>query len=152
MIGQIGGVMMPPARMAGIDTSMSDKQNTALSDVLKDYDVESLSDTDAKDIVAQIQELDIIPGADLASALGEAGIDPHELAEQAGIGGGQKRPPPPPGEGGGNHVNTEAVAALTTLLADATDADSGEVDWVNVFSSLAEQGFDLSEPFVDIRL
>ena len=84
MQGITGGVqMMPPPRQ---DSKMTSEQSEKLSAFLESYDADSLSDEDAKMLVSKIEELGIQPGAELATALGDSGIDPRGLADQAGIG------------------------------------------------------------------
>ncbi len=149
-------------------TKISDEQAEKLTDFLSNYDTNDLSDDDAKDIVSQIKELGISPSSDLTSALGDAGINAKDLAEQAGIGGasgpggsggpggpgGADRPPPPPPPPQETQGISSVDESIVTLIADAVEtyADSDEEDgssWNAVSSALEEAGYDTSVSLID---
>lgn len=152
----------PPIGFLGEAASaMSTAQKQGLEDALSNYDVENLSDEDAASLVEAIKALEIQPGAELAAALGEAGIDARALAEQAGIvpeGAGEGRPdggPPPPPPGGGQGPDLAAVEMLqeivdTLLEAGETDEDA---DFGTALREAMEAaGLDTSGPILDYRV
>jgi hypothetical protein len=139
--------------------SLTDTQKQGLDDVLSNYDVENLSDSDAKEIVSQIEELGIAKGQGLASALGDVGIDARDLAEQAGIGsaeGNGDRPPPPPPGGGPKGPDEAAISTLQPVveqLQASVDASDEDVDFETMLTqALDDAGLDTSSPIVDYRV
>lgn len=158
----ISNAMMPPPPQYGGATQsgskMSSEQSEALQKILSDYDVDNISDEDAKNITDSIKELGISPGKELGAVLTEAGIDPQGLAEQAGLGkpqkgGGGGQQPPPPGAGGPpkGEVNSEAISALQLILEDYEGDDLTDDDWTDIISNLEEQGIDTSKPLLNIQ-
>lgn len=82
--------------------TLTQSQSSSLSAVLSGYDANNLSESDAQSIVSAIKELGIEPGKALGDALNDAGFDPHEIADLAGLGpnkGGSAGGPPPPSDG-----------------------------------------------------
>lgn len=153
MQGITGG--MQAVHSARPESKMTNEQSEKLSSLLESYDADSLSDDDAKKLVSEIKELDIQPGADLANALGESGIDARGLAEQAGIGRGGEggRPPPPPGGDQGSKGAASVDDAAVSLISDAVAAyeasnDESESLQSILLSAMEEAGYDPSEPLV----
>lgn len=143
---------MASAMLSRPDAKMTAEQSEKLSEVLENYDTENLSYEDAKSLVSQISELGIEPGRDLAAALGEAGLDARDLANQAGIGrGGDRPPPPPPGAGGKGSDSVED--AVVSLISEAVEAysETSEDQTLGsyVMSALEEAGYDTSKPVID---
>lgn len=154
----IQGGMPTMAGMSSKAQSLTDAQKQGLDDVLSNYDAENLSDSDAKEIVSQIEELGITKGQGLASALDDVGIDARELAELAGIGGAEgkgDRPPPPPG-GGPKGPDEAAIATLQSVveqLQASVDANDEDVDFGTMLTqALEDAGLDTSSPIVDYRV
>ncbi|MCG3268868.1 hypothetical protein [Yoonia sp. I 8.24] len=157
-MNMIQGGMAPMAGMTPKAQSLTDTQKQGLEDVLSNYDVENLSDSDAKEIVSQIEELGIAKGQGLASALGDAGIDARGLAEQAGIGGAEGnggRPPPPPGGGpkGPDEASISTLQSVVEQLQASVDASDEDVDFGTMLTqALEDAGLDTSSPIVDYRV
>ncbi len=74
-------------------SGLSSSQQETISSILENYDVDNLSQSDAKEIVAAFKEAGIEPGSELESAMEEAGFDAKEVGTLAGVG--------PQGGGGG---------------------------------------------------
>lgn len=134
-------------------TKMTDEQTDKLAEFLSNYDTENLSVDDAQEIVSEVKGLGITAGADLASALGDAGISAQDLAEQAGVAGADrpKRPPPPPPPTETQGIST-VDDAIVQLIADAVEAyDETEEETTleaAVTSALEEAGYDSSQPVI----
>lgn len=73
--------------------SLSSSQQDTIASVLENYDASNLSKSDALEIVAAFKEAGIQPGAELETAMAEAGFDAHEVGTLAGVG--------PQGQAGG---------------------------------------------------
>lgn len=138
-------------------TNITSQQNDKLTTYLADYDSTKLTETDAKKIVSQIQELGIRPGSGLESVLSEAGIDAKSLAEKAGLKVEADRPPPPPpGEGKRDAQGADAVDdAIVTLIADAIEAyaeqeNEDETTWSLLQHALENAGYDTSQQLFDL--
>lgn len=152
-----GGPPPPPQGGFGGASSVTSEQASAVADLLSDYDAEGLSEEDAQSIVSQIKELGIKPGAGLADTLAASGFDAQDLAETAGLspqggppGGGKGGPPPGGGQQG--QVNSEAIAALNTLIEAADGEDISEDDLNALISDLETSGLDLSKGFVNVQV
>lgn len=136
-------------------TKMTDEQTDKLAEFLSNYDTENLSDDDAQAIVREVKGLGITAGADLASALGDAGISAQDLAEQAGVAGADrpKRPPPPPPPPTETQGISTVDDAIVQLIADAVEAyDETEEETTLgavVTSALEEAGYDSSQPLIN---
>lgn len=148
-LSQSIGLASPLASQANV---LSDQQQASLKDLLSRYDASNLSETDAKAIVSGIQSLGIKEGAGLATAMSANGFDARSVGDMGGVKGDRPPPPPPGGKGGGaGQINTEALTALQ-LFVDAYEGNElSQADWTSIMSSLEEQGFDTSKPFIDLR-
>lgn len=143
-------------------TQMTEQQNAQLKNILAEYDSTSLSDDDAKELVATIKEMGINPSEELATVLADSGIDAQALAEQAGIGGAGGLPGGgggPGGPGGGGHGGggprgveslDEAVVSLITEALEAYDESDETQSFAELLAEkLDEQGYDSSKPAID---
>lgn len=85
MIQGIGGGyanLTPRPHMAVLSVEQKDQ----VANLLSDYDADSLSNKDARELVDQFKELGITPGRDLAMTLADNGFDARTMAAQAGLG------------------------------------------------------------------
>ncbi|MEP2889109.1 hypothetical protein [Tateyamaria sp.] len=112
-----------------LNTEQADK----LSVILSNYDTKSLDRDAASKIVTEIKGVGIEPGAGLANALTDNGIDARDLRDVAGLGGPPGGPPAggpaaggPPGGGqfggGGGPTGAGAAsvdAAVVSLFEEA---------------------------------
>ncbi|MEP2920765.1 hypothetical protein [Sulfitobacter sp.] len=148
---------MPAQNSYGQNASgLSDTQKAGLAQALQNYDVENLSDEDAKGLVSQIDELGIEAGRDLTAALGSVGIDAKALGDQAGggpggAGGRGKGGPPPAGAGqGAKGPDSAAIETLQSVVEQLQEATETEEDFSLVLlESLEAAGLDTSSPIVD---
>lgn len=164
---------MPPMGMISQGTgTLTDTQQQNLVEVLGNYDTNKLSDDDAKALVNEIKELGLQQNRGLAEALGSAGIDVGELAQQAGIaapggqggaggppggaggppGGGKGGPPGGGGAQGAKGPDSAAVQTMQSIVDELQEAasDSDEEDFSTLLiERLQAAGLDTSQPIVD---
>lgn len=154
MISGISQSLSPTSPLASKANALSDEQQADLKELLSKYDADTLSQSEAKEIVSGIESLGITEGAGLATAMATNGFDARSVGDMGGVKG--DRPPPPPrpaGEAGGaGQVNSEALTALQLLMDSYEGSEITEEGWSSILTSLEEQGFDTSQPFVDLRL
>ncbi|MEP1587657.1 MAG: hypothetical protein ABJR46_17630 [Tateyamaria sp.] len=139
-----------------LDTDQTDK----LSAILSNYDTKGLDGDAAKKIVTEIKDAGIGPGAGLANALADNGIDARDLRDAAGLGGPAGGPPAGGGQFGGGGGPTGAGAAsvdaavvslfeetATIYEADETGQTFAEI----VTQRLEAEGLTYNQPLVDFR-
>lgn len=80
--------------------NLTSSQSDTISSVLENYDANNLSQSDALEIVAAFKEAGIQPGAELESAMEEAGFDAQEVGILAGVVGQAPAGSGPSGGGG----------------------------------------------------
>ncbi|MEP4198825.1 MAG: hypothetical protein ABJL99_24640 [Aliishimia sp.] len=161
MMQAIGGAGFPPSQ-AQKPVKMTEEQGQKLADLLSQYDAENLSDEDAEDIVSQIKELGIEPGAGLATGLADAGFDARGLAEQAGIagngppgggppdGGSRPKGPPPGGSFQGvDSVDSAAVSLIADVVESFQNSDETDSLWDVLEPALQDAGYDTSQSIID---
>jgi methanogenic corrinoid protein MtbC1 len=118
---------------SGRSSGMSTEQSSFVSDLLSQYDANSLSKDDAQEIVKSLQEAGIEPSKSLETAMASAGFDAKEIGDLAevGQGGGSQgqRPmgPPPP--------KTQEMSSVSDLLQSLLDSESEDETTTNSTSS-----------------
>ena len=95
------------SNLSSISNSLSSSQLDTISSVLENYDADSLTQSDAQNIVAAFKEAGIEPGTDLEAAMEEAGFSAQEVGSLAGVGAESGGTPPPGGGGGGETTSSE---------------------------------------------
>ncbi|MEP4248497.1 hypothetical protein [Tateyamaria sp.] len=148
-----------------LNTDQTDK----LSAILSNYDTKSLDGDAASKIVTEIKDAGIGPGAGLANALADNGIDARDLRDAVGLGGPPGGPPAggpaaggPPGGGqfggGGGPTGAGAAsvdAAVVSLFEEAAtiyEADeTGQTFAEIVAQRLESEGLTYNQPLVDFR-
>lgn len=104
---------MPPQRpSAGQSQSLTETQQSLISETLSQFDVDNLSESDAASIVAVFSENGIQPGAALEEAMSEVGFDAKTIGELAGVAEEGNRPPPPPKQ------SAEEITTMVDYLAE----------------------------------
>lgn len=147
---------MPTRSVQAGMTPLTQEQLTGLAKVLENYDADALSQSDAKDIVSQVKDLGITPGRGLASAMADAGFNARDIGQKAGVGKAGPPPPPPPGEGGpgaqSGTINSEAIAALKLLIEGYEGGEITDDDWNDILTAMDDNGYDLSQTLLDVKL
>ena len=95
-------------------SNIASSQSDTISSILEDYDADNLSQSDAQEIVAALQEAGIEPSSELESAMAEAGFDAKEVGTLAGV-QGQDGPPPGGGGGGGGSESSSSEESYDVM-------------------------------------
>lgn len=107
-MGGIGAFPPPPS-----SRPLTEEQTSLIQSTLAEYDAESLTAEDAKEILNTFREAGIKPGKELRQAIEDAGFDEKELLELAKPEGG------PQGPRGGRGIQQSSsgidVSALRSL-------------------------------------
>ena len=125
-INSIGSTQSFQAQMSSVSksSSLSSDKQAFIEDLLSEYDSNSLSASDAKEIVQAMQEEGIEPSKAMESAMSASGFDAKAVGDLAGVGkGGGGRPmgpPPPPPE--------EEVSTISELLQSLLESEDEEDD------------------------
>lgn len=131
------------------NSNLSTEQKDLIEEVLAKYDTESLSSSDATEIVEAFKEAGIEASSALASAMEDAGFDAKEVGDLAsasgatgtsGPGGGRPAggPPPPPTEEEEEEISSIYDLLETLLAADEEDEDSS----TSISSILSGTGYE----------
>lgn len=105
-------------------SEMSTDQKSFVTDLLSQYDANSLSKDDAKEIVKSLQEAGIEPSKSLQRTMASVGFDAKEIGDLAEVGRGGasqgQRPmgPPPP--------KKEEMSSVSDLLQSLLDSQSSD--------------------------
>lgn len=124
-------------------STLSSEQQALLKDVLSQYDSNSLSASDASEIVKAFEEAGIEPSQALTSAMKTEGYDAKEIgnlasASQAGGSKPMGGPPPrPPKE------ETDSVSSLLeSLLSSSEDEEEDDTTTALSSSTVSSSSFD----------
>ena len=134
--------------------SLSEAKKAQVSAILENYDSESLSSNDIKNIQQAFRDAKIRPTADLRDAITAAGFDPAQLRSTDSdtpankVGGARPGPPPPPPSGNG--VDLQKLQSLKEILesVDLTQLDSASS--AELISKLNAGGYARTGVFVDL--
>jgi hypothetical protein len=144
MVGSISGGMMPPpprVQSSSGQSSLTDDQLQTITDVLSEYDVDSLTSTDALTIVEAFQEAGISPGQELEEAMSEAGFDAQEIGQLAGVDDEQAGAPPPPPESSESvtlNISDQMLQDLNSLLDSYYSEDLSDEEKESTLASIKE--------------
>jgi len=130
-------------------STLSTEQQELIEEVLAKYDTESLSASDANEIVEAFKEAGIEASGALSSAMESAGFDAKEVGDLAAAsgatgtnaaGGGRPAggPPPPPSEEDEEEVESIYDLLETLLETDEEDEDSS----TSISSILSGTGYE----------
>ena len=115
-------IQLPPARQ---QQKLTEEQQTLISDTLKEFDADNLTETDAVSIVKSFAEAGITASQELDTALSDLGFDGKKIGElsSAKIEAGMQ--PPTPSQ------SSEEISSMTSyfdeLLKESLDS-SGETE------------------------
>ena len=111
-------------------SSLSLEQQTLIEETLAKYNADSLSESDAKEIVEIFKDAGIEPSKEFASALSSVGFDAKEIGDLAGVSGnggpGGGRPaggPPPPPPSASDEEEVDSIYDLLEALLDTDEED-----------------------------
>jgi len=114
MINSISsGMSMPP--MSRTEQSLTDQQQSLITETLSEFDAENINEADAISIVEAFSEAGIQPGIALEKAMSEFGFDAKTLGELANATGRGDMPPSPPKQ------STEEIGSMVDYLKQLLD-------------------------------
>jgi hypothetical protein len=112
-------------------SSLTTDQQTFMKDLLSQYDSESLSASDAQEIVKALQEAGIEPSKAMESTMAASGFDAKEIGDLAGVGkgdGGSKPMGPPP-------AKKEEMSSISDLLESLLSSEEDDDETATTTSS-----------------
>lgn len=140
MIGSISSsssmMTMPSASSNRQSSQLSDTQKETISSVLSQYDSDSLSASDASDIVSSFKDAGITPTKELAQELDALGFDAQEIGDLAGAkpqGGMPPPPPPPPSD-----EEENSLSELLQSLLETEDEENEDIENTQSFEELMD--------------
>ena len=141
-------VYQPQTSSASKSSSLSTDQQVFIADLLSQYDSESLSASDAQEIVKALQEAGIEPSKAMESTMAASGFDAKEIGDLAGVGKGDGagRPmgPPPP--------KKEEMSSVSDLLESLLSSDEEEDDTTtSTTSSSFDSVLDYTSKIVSLK-
>jgi len=104
---------MPP--MSRTEQSLTDQQQSLITETLSQFDAENINEADAISIVEAFSEAGIQPGIALEKAMSEFGFDAKTIGELANATGRGDMPPPPPKQ------STEEIGSMVDYLKQLLD-------------------------------
>lgn len=149
MIDQINGDMLVGSMSMMFEPkAITDEQKEKIKEILANYDAESITEEDAKEIFEAFKEAGITPSKGMKEAIEEAGFDADEIRSLAGF---NQPPPPPETSSRGININQDALQALQTILNDFDLTELSEEEQNELLSRLQDAGL-LKYPGVTIDL
>lgn len=123
-------------------SSLSLEQQTLIEETLAKYNADSLSESDAKEIVEIFKDAGIEPSKEFASALSSVGFDAKEIGDLAGVsgnggpGGGRPAggPPPPPSDEDEEEIDSVYDLLEALLETDEEDETSSTTATSSIFA------------------
>jgi len=145
MINSISSnTQMPPQRT---EQSLTENQQSILSETLSQYDAENLTEADALSIVESFSQAGIQPGVAMEKAMSDLGFDAKSIGDSAKVSDEGSRPPPPPPKQSSEEI-TSMVDYLAELVEEKlTASNSNELsdeDKESILSQVYEK-FDIDD-------
>ena len=145
--GTIAQQPHPPRQQSG-QQQLSEQQQESISDILSEYDSQSLTAGQASTIVEQFQTQNIGPSKQFAEVLSDAGFDAREIAELAGIETPEQSRRPSNGSASfESSIQNNSMALLTDdeqlskieeLMAILEDSNSTQEQRLQTFIAISE--------------
>ncbi|WP_159821974.1 hypothetical protein [Colwellia sp. 20A7] len=110
MINNIGSSMQMPQQRT--EQSLTEEQQSILTETLSQYDAENLSESDALSIVETLSQAGISPSAAVEKSMSDLGFDAKSIGDSAKVSESGSRPPPPPKQ------STEEITSMVDYLAE----------------------------------
>ena len=145
MINSISSnTQIPPQRT---EQSLTENQQSILSETLSQYDAENLTEADALSIVESFSQAGIQPGVAMEKAMSDLGFDAKSIGDSAKVSDEGSRPPPPPPKQSSEEI-TSMVDYLAELVEEKlTASNSNELsdeDKESILSQVYEK-FDIDD-------
>jgi hypothetical protein len=140
------GMSMPPPPPARTEQSLTEEQQSFITDTLSQFDADNLTQEAATSIVEAFAEAGIQPSAALETSLTELGFDAKSIGDLANVSGEGNRPPPPPKQS--TEEITSMVDYLTELMeekfAASTNNELSDEDKQSILAQVFEK-FNVEE-------
>lgn len=140
-------IFQPQTSSISKSSSLTTDQKAFITDLLSQYDSESLSASDAQEIVKALQEAGIEPSQAMESTMAASGFDAKDIGDLAGVGqgGGAGRPmgPPPPKQ--------EEMSSVSDLLESLLSSDDEEETTTSSTSSSFDTILDYTSKIVSLK-
>jgi|GEM_PF-1314697 len=134
----------PPPRT---EQSLTNVQQSLISDTLSEFDVNNLTEADALNIVETFSQAGIQPGIALEKAVSSVGFDAKTIGELANVKEKGNKPPPPPPKQSSDEI-TSMVDYLAELLkerlAEKNNDSLSDEDKQSILAQVFEK-FDIEE-------
>lgn len=128
----MGNMQGPPPRQP-----LTDEEKQTIQDILASYDLDSITEEDAKEIFQAFKDAGITPTAGMKEAIEEAGFDAEELRKM-GMSQGAGAPPPPPQQSSG--IDTDLLQSLQDILNQYDLENLTSEDKTSLVSALQDAG------------
>jgi hypothetical protein len=126
MINNVNSGMSMPPPPPRSEQSLTEEQQTFISDTLSEFNADELSEEDALSIIDMFSEANIQPGVALEKAMSSAGFDAKSIGDIAGAAESSSRPPPPPPPKQSTDEISSMVDYLAELLEETLSAKESE--------------------------
>ena len=114
MINNVNSGMSMPPPPPRSEQSLTEEQQTFITDTLAEFNADELSEEDALSIIDMFSEANIQPGVALEKAMSSAGFDAKSIGDIAGAAESSSRPPPPPPP----KQSTDEISSMVDYLAE----------------------------------
>ena len=113
MINNINSGMSMPPPPPRSEQSLTEEQQTFITDTLAEFNADELSEEDALGIIEMFSEANIQPGAALEKVMSSAGFDAKSIGDIAAASDSGRSPPPPPPK-----QSTDEISSMVDYLAE----------------------------------
>jgi len=113
MINNVNSGMSMPPPPPRSEQSLTEEQQTFITDTLAEFNADELSEEDALGIIEMFSEANIQPGAALEKAMSSAGFDAKSIGDIAAASDSGRPPPPPPPK-----QSTDEISSMVDYLAE----------------------------------
>jgi len=126
MINNVNSGMSMPPPPPRSEQSLTEEQQTFITDTLAEFNADELSEEDALGIIEMFSEANIQPGAALEKAMSSAGFDAKSIGDIAAASDSARPPPPPPPPKQSTDEISSMVDYLAELLEETLAASESE--------------------------
>ena len=144
--GISSGMSMPMPQRT--EQSLTEDQQTLISETLSQYDVDNITQEDAASIIEIFSQAGIEPSEALEGAIASAGFDAKTLGQLANATESGNKPPPPPPPQQSTEEITSMVDYLTELMEEKIAASNSsslsDEDKESILAQMIEK-FDIDD-------
>jgi len=142
-------IYQPQTSGSSTSGSLTTDQKAFITNLLSQYDSDSLSKSDAKEIVKSLQHEGIEPSKSMESTMAAAGFDAKQIGDLAGVGkghggDGQKPMGPPP-------QNQQEMSSVSDLLESLLGSDDEDTTTSSSTSSSFNSILDYTNKIVSLK-